>query len=108
MHFSLNYKENRKLWAERVAAFQASGMNQLQWCKQNEISLSALRYWLRKSSTETECIIESESIQFATIDVPGTHTNNSITLEVGFVKIHLASDFDEALLLKAIKTLQRL
>ena len=47
------------LWADRVHAFQESGLSRKDWCQQNEIPQSTLGYWIRKiqsEAPETECI----------------------------------------------------
>ena len=36
------------LWAERLHAFQESGLSRKDWCQQNGIPQSTLGYWLRK------------------------------------------------------------
>ena len=49
------------LWAERIRAFQESGLSRKDWCQQNEIPQSTLRYWIRKiraADTGTECFAE--------------------------------------------------
>ncbi|MCQ1529147.1 IS66 family insertion sequence element accessory protein TnpA [Lutispora saccharofermentans] len=104
----MNYKENRELWVTRVASFRESGMNQSQWCKANEIKLSALGYWLRKLNSRDDSGAEAGIFEFASLNVPDTCSAKSIILEFGAVKIHLNTDFDEKLLLKTIRTLQQL
>ena len=45
------------LWAERIRAFQESGLSRKDWCQQHEIPPSTLSYWIRKiqsEDTETE------------------------------------------------------
>ena len=49
------------LWADRVHAFQESGLSRKEWCQQNEIPQSTLGYWIRKiqsETPETECICD--------------------------------------------------
>ena len=41
------------LWADRIHAFQNSGLSRKDWCLQNDVSLSALGYWIRKTQRET-------------------------------------------------------
>lgn len=36
------------LWADRIQAFQESGLSRKDWCQQNEIPQSTLGYWIRK------------------------------------------------------------
>ena len=45
------------LWADRIQAFQESGLSRKDWCQQHEIPPSTLSYWIRKiqsEDTETE------------------------------------------------------
>ena len=45
------------LWADRIQAFQESGLSRKHWCQQHEIPPSTLSYWIRKiqsEDTETE------------------------------------------------------
>ena len=45
------------LWADRIQAFQESGLSHKDWCQQHEIPPSTLSYWIRKiqsEDTETE------------------------------------------------------
>ena len=41
------------LWAERLHAFQESGLSRKDWCQQNGIPQSTLGYWLRKIQSGT-------------------------------------------------------
>ena len=46
------------LWADRIHAFQESGLSRKDWCQQNEIPQSTLGYWIRRlqpEALETEC-----------------------------------------------------
>ena len=40
------------LWADRIHAFQESGLSRKDWCQQNEIPQSTLNYWIRKIQLE--------------------------------------------------------
>lgn len=45
------------LWADRIHAFQESGLSRKDWCQQNGIPQSTLSYWIRKiqsGDVETE------------------------------------------------------
>ena len=49
------------LWADRLLAFQESGLSRKEWCLLNEIPQSTLSYWIRKlqlETTETACSLE--------------------------------------------------
>ena len=41
------------LWADRIQAFQESGLSRKDWCQQNEIPQSTLGYWIRKLQSGT-------------------------------------------------------
>lgn len=45
---SLNAEALRQVWAQRVAAFYASGLSGAQWCAQEHLSPDQLSYWKRK------------------------------------------------------------
>ena len=56
---NMNNHTNSKadLWADRIHAFQESGLSRKEWCQQNEIPLSTLGYWIRNipsAASETE------------------------------------------------------
>ena len=40
------------LWADRIHAFQESGLSRKDWCQQNEIPQSTLNYWIRNIQLE--------------------------------------------------------
>ena len=59
MDMNNNVVSKTDLWAERIHAFQESGLSRKDWCQQNEIPPSTLGYWIRKiqsEAPETECI----------------------------------------------------
>ena len=86
------------LWADRVHAFQESGLSRKEWCQQNEIPQSTLGYWIRKiqsEAPETECISDpvfaklpsEQELQFN--DGTGNHSvtillPENIRIEIGF------------------------
>ena len=48
----LNREEYQRLWAARLADLEESGMTQKQWCEQNNIAYSTLKYWTLKTNKE--------------------------------------------------------
>ena len=45
------------LWADRIHAFQESGLSRKDWCQQNKVPQSTLSYWIRNiqgKATQTE------------------------------------------------------
>ena len=56
-----NVASKAELWADRIHAFQESGLSRKDWCQKNEIPQSTLGYWIRKirsEDTETEGLPE--------------------------------------------------
>ena len=52
-----NTASKAMLWANRIQAFQESGLSRKDWCQQNGIPQSTFGYWIRKfqsKDTETE------------------------------------------------------
>ncbi len=52
MDMNDNVISKADLWAERIHAFQESGLSRKDWCQQNEIPQSTLNYWIRKIQLE--------------------------------------------------------
>lgn len=99
-----NYKylpreEKHKFWRKHIDAWRTSGQNQKEYCVQQEINESTLRYWRTKLSKEKGFVeipvkIESES----TIDIIIKNT----------VKLQIRKGFDPDLLIQAVKTLEHI
>ena len=53
MDMNNNVVSKTDLWAERIHAFQESGLSRKDWCQQNEIPPSTLGYWIRKIQSES-------------------------------------------------------
>ena len=47
-----NVTSKAALWADRILAFQESGLSRKDWCQQNGIPQSTLSYWIRKIQSE--------------------------------------------------------
>lgn len=86
------------LWADRIHAFQESGLSRKDWCKQNEIPQSTLGYWIRKIQSETPETEPASDPMFAKLpseqelqfnDGTGNHSvtillPKNIRIEIGF------------------------
>ena len=58
--------EQKQLWLSRISDFVESGLTQVQWANQKNISVSTLRYWIRKLR-EPE---EDESQNWLQVEIP--------------------------------------
>jgi len=104
----LNYHENRELWLQRVEGFKNSGLTQINWCEQQNIRVSALRYWLRKLKDEESSPGIQEWVQ---LEVPHKNTDSSdtsIKIHVGSVWIEVREGFSRTALLDVVQTLSTL
>ena len=52
MDMNDNVISKADLWADRIHAFQESGLSRKDWCQQNEIPQSTLNDWIRKIQLE--------------------------------------------------------
>ena len=58
--------EQKQLWLSRISNLAESGLTQVQWANQKGISVSTLRYWIRKLR-EPE---EPESQNWLQVEIP--------------------------------------
>lgn len=42
-------KERKQQWKTRIEAYKTSGLSKVAFCKQNNISVRQLHYWLKKN-----------------------------------------------------------
>ena len=99
-----NYKHlsregKHKFWQKHIDAWQTSGQSLVEYCMQQKIKESTLRYWrtkllMKKGFVEIPVKIESES----TIDIIIKDT----------IKLQVRKGFDPDLLIQAVKTLEGL
>lgn len=47
-------KERRALWLNRIEQLAQSGMTQKEWCQQQGIPVTTMRYWIRKLRLQPE------------------------------------------------------
>ena len=50
MHMSK--KEKRRLWEERIQEFHSSGQTCKDWCREQQIPVATMNYWLRKQQSD--------------------------------------------------------
>jgi hypothetical protein len=94
----MTQEQLRKQWADQVAAFKASGQSTTDWCTEQNIKPSQLRYWLRKD----------KNIQTKTTWLPLNldDTDAPLLVKVGQVTVEVKPGFDPRLLLDVVKALQ--
>ena len=98
------------LWTKRIQDFHSSGLSRKEWCREHQISLSTLGYWLRKQETPAE--IESEPVfaklpseQELSLDLSTGHVPMVIHLPAG-VRIEVGSGCPAELLSSLLHVLK--
>lgn len=51
---SATFQSRQELWQSRIFAYRSSGLTAKDWCEKNQVSLSALRYWITKTNRSGE------------------------------------------------------
>lgn len=71
-------QKNREEWRRRIGEWEASGLTQVEYCKQNELKISAFLYWRKKFS-------EKKSARASFVEVPLSPINrfSLIRIEIG-------------------------
>ena len=45
-------EEKRRLWEERIQEFHSSGQTCKAWCREQQIPVATMNYWLRKQKSD--------------------------------------------------------
>lgn len=99
---SLSTDEKRKFWQKHIEGWKASGQSQAEYCREQQLKKSSLGYWRTRLSRETG-IVE--------IPAPGftTDRKSAIVIRLGSqIKLEVENDFDPDLLLRTVRTLEKL
>lgn len=106
----LKLDENREIWIKRVNDFEAGKLPQTTWAKNNNVNVSALKYWLKNLNTIQVICSDNPptELEFANVSIAGELPSSSVVLEVNNIKLSIKDDYDEMLLLKVIKTLRKI
>lgn len=102
----MSNKELAKIKMKQVEDYRQSGLTAREWCRQNKISLSNLRYWINKINRMSRPI-DNEASGFIEL-TRETPQNSGISILLGPYTINISSGFDEELLLKVTGILRSL
>ncbi len=100
----------RKKWEQHVADYERSGQSQNAWCRDNNIKVNRLRYWIKKFENEKVAVKRNidTPTNWVKVDTSlsnqGAH-NNSLVIIIGEASIKVTSDFDADFLKRVIGTL---
>ena len=109
-----NATSNADLWADRIHAFQESGLSRKEWCQQNGIPRSTLGYWIRKLQSEAAETESASDPVFAKL--PSEHELHFSTAGTGKppvmiclpenIRIEVAADCPDRLLTALLQALK--
>ena len=110
--------EKRLIWEERIDKQLTSGLTQRQWCEENNLALSAFRYWKLRISKESRKTDHKEQVQTAdfagVIIAPETASEKSlldaptvIEIRISDAIIMIPSDFSENHLMNIIRAFRK-
>ena len=100
----MNQKEAKEVWEERVNAYRQSHMSLPKWCKENDIRVSTMKYYVyqvhKKKSDETVSFVPA-----TVIDVNTHSRSSSINVCINGASITVDQSTDLDFLNKVIKAL---
>lgn len=102
--------ERRELWRERVTAFRAAGGgNKAAWCREHELKIDQLRYWLERVPADADADAPSASVHWLAVrpDEPPAQTiaEDRLLVHVGRVAVEVRPGFNRALLTELVQAL---
>jgi ABC-type polysaccharide/polyol phosphate transport system ATPase subunit len=106
---SMTHKERKQQWEARIEAYKSSGLSKKEFCKQHNISVRQLYYWLKKESIKEEQA--RNTIQWLQVNLNNQEDksdNNFLKVKVGPAVIEVRQGFNEKLLLDIVKVLSTL
>ncbi len=100
-------EELRELWKVRILDYKESGKNMSQWCKENDLKVHQLRYWLEKYDA-IERQPQPQSSKWLSVEVDTVELKQcSLTVDVNGISIEVKPGFDPSLLRDVVKALKQ-
>lgn len=88
-------------WAERVAAWQASGLSVAAYARQEGLNEVTLGTWKRRLKARV-----SENVSFVEVAPTAPPPGSSLVVEVRGCRVAVPSDFDEQALVRLLGVLE--
>ena len=98
---------NDQIWQQRVQEMRCSGLSQKEWCKQNGVSVSTLRYWIRKLDSSTTSSALSGWMTLESHPDVFEHDDSDIILHYAGIKMIFTRTADRELSRKLIHMVLR-
>lgn len=107
----MSITQRRQTWAQRIADCEASGQTIIAWCQANEIKLCNYHYWkrrLREQGESTPGPLQWLSLDIQPLEERPSLPTGSLVVEVGQVRIIVATGFDQRVFRDVVNILQTL
>ncbi|MCB1116526.1 MAG: hypothetical protein KDK71_08660 [Chlamydiia bacterium] len=101
-----NSKELRKFWSEKLAAWQLSGKNGAEWCREQKLSYQYFTYWKKELLVEQNPTTIASQFTELVDELPETK-DSGIKIQYDDLLLHVDIDFDSETLRRLILLLQR-
>ena len=100
-------------WRAHVTAWRESGLSQVSYCRDHDISQSSLKYWIRRLDIAPPPVALPSIVEIAPATVVQAlrpeHTPAPFTLTIaGRYQLDIRDDFRTQVLEKVVRTLERL
>ena len=94
--------EKAKLWSRHILAYQNSGIPAPEWCKNNNVILGRLRYWISKLNVDKNF----QQTEWISLNKPQiTASIPSIKIKTGDLSIEIPDGFQAETLNSIFKVL---
>ncbi|WP_066298186.1 IS66 family insertion sequence element accessory protein TnpA [Bacillus sp. FJAT-29937] len=97
-------------WEHRIVEFKASGQTQSKWCRENDLSLHKLRYWLNKLDNNSSSSSQEPSPKWIAVSMEeiDQEPSDSLNIKIGEAVIEVKTGFNPSFLAEVIRTLKTL
>lgn len=106
----MKHPELQKIWEDRLANFDSSGLTVAAWCTQHQVKPHQFFYWQRKTksvkSNEVSGPVRWLSLEYDFCPAEAK-PDSEITVQVGGASILVSQGFDPDLFLDIVRLLQR-
>ena len=99
--------KNRQMWEKRVSEYKKSVLSVPKWCEENNISKSALGYWIRKLNKEIpESSFENKWLSVE-LSASTKKTYPPILVTIGHLTIEVIEGFNQKTFEDIVKILSK-
>lgn len=91
------------IWSKRIAVYRASGQTMKVWCKEHNLTVHQLKYWLYKKQRQPQAVSIPIFRSVAVTDLPGT--TECLYVQMGGARIEIRHGFEPGLLRDVVTAL---